>query len=138
MEIWCRYFSGILISLCALFSPITPLIWCVVVFIGVDFLSGIAASRARARREKKEWYFRSLYAWRTIYKLGFTLITIGMAWLIDECVMTFVTLNLAKLVTGFVCGVEMWSFLENAAQISDAPIFRWLQKFVYQKVKSKM
>ncbi|MFI3301886.1 MAG: phage holin family protein [Rikenellaceae bacterium] len=138
MEIWYRYFSGVLLSLCALFSPITPLVWCVVAFIGIDFLTGIAASRARARREGKEWYFRSFYAWRTIYKLGFTLISIGMAWLLDECVMTFVTLNLARLVTGFVCGVEMWSFLENAAQISDAPLFRWLQKFVYQKVKDKV
>ncbi len=138
MEIWYRYFSGVAVSLCALFAPITPLVWCVVAFIGVDFLTGIAASRARAKHEGKEWYFRSFYAWRTIYKLGFTLIAVGMAWLLDECVMSFVTLNLARLVTGFVCGVEMWSFLENAAQISDAPLFRWLQKFVYQKVKDKV
>ncbi len=137
MEIWYKFYSGVLLSLCALFAPITPLIWCVVTFIAIDFMSGIAASRARAQREKKEWYFRSLYAWRTIYKLGFTIIAIGMAWLIDECIMTFVVLNLARLVTGFVCGVEMWSFLENAAQISDAPIFRWLQKYVYQKLKDK-
>ncbi len=138
MEIWCKYFSGLLLSLCALFSPITPLVWCVVTFISFDFITGVMASRARAKREGKRWYFRSLYAWRTIYKLGFTIIAIGMAWLIDECVMTFVTIHLARLVTGFVCGVEMWSFLENAAQISDAPVFRWLQGYVYQKVKDKL
>ncbi|MFI3282497.1 MAG: phage holin family protein [Rikenellaceae bacterium] len=137
METWYRYFSGALLSLCALFSPITHLIWCVVTFIGIDFVSGIAASKARAAREQKEWYFRSFFAWRTIYKLGFTIVAIGMAWMLDECVLTFLTLNLARLVTGFVCGVEMWSFLENAAQISDAPLFRWLQKYVYQKVKDK-
>ncbi len=138
MEIWYRFFSGLLLSLCALFSPITSLVWCVVVFIAVDFVTGVMASRARARREGKEWFFRSHYAWRTVYKLGFTIIAIGMAWLIDECIMTFVTIHLARLVTGFVCGVEMWSFLENAAQVSDAPIFRWLQKYVYQKVKEKV
>ncbi|MFI3291892.1 MAG: phage holin family protein [Rikenellaceae bacterium] len=137
METWCRYFSGALMSLCGLFAPITPLVWCVVAFIAIDFVTGNMASMARARREGKEWYFRSYYAWRTIYKLGFSIIAIGMAWLIDECVMTFVVLNLARFVAGFVCGVEMWSFLENAAQISNAPLFRWLQRFVYQKVKDR-
>ncbi len=126
-----------LLSACALFSPLAPLICCVVAFIAIDFLTGIAASRARAHRNQERWYFRSLYAWRTLYKLGFTIITVAMAWVLDECVMNFVTMNLARLVTGFVCGVEMWSFLENAAQISDAPIFRWLQKYVYEKVKDK-
>ena len=138
MEIWYRFYSGVLLSLCALFSPLAPLIYCVVAFISVDFTTGVLASRARAKQEGKEWYFRSLYAWRTIYKLGFTIIAIGMAWLLDECVMNFVTLNLARLVTGFVCGVEMWSFLENAAYLSDAPIFRWLQKYVYKKVKEQI
>ncbi|MFR9603325.1 MAG: phage holin family protein [Rikenellaceae bacterium] len=138
MEIWYKFYSGMLLSICALFAPITPLVWCVVTFIGIDFITGVAASRARAQQESKEWYFRSYYAWRTIYKLGFTIVAIGMAWLLDEQIMTFVTLNLARLVTGFVCGVEMWSFLENAAQISDAPIFKWLQKYVYRKVKDKL
>ncbi len=137
MEIWYKFISGLLISTCALFAPLSPLVWCVVSFIAIDFMTGIAASRARAKSEQKEWYFRSYYAWRTIYKLGFTIVAIGMAWVLDECVLTFVDINLARLLTGFVCGVEMWSFLENAAQISDAPIFRWMQKYVYRKVKDK-
>ncbi len=137
MEIWYRVYSGVVLSLCGLFAPLAPLVWCVVAFISIDFVSGIAASQARARKESKEWYFRSYYAWRTIYKLGFTIVAIGMAWVLDECVLNFVTINLARLLTGFVCGVEMWSFLENAAQVSDAPVFRWMQKFVYLKVKDK-
>ncbi len=138
MEVWCKFVSGLLLSACALFAPLSPLVWCVVTFIAIDFITGVAASYARAQREAKEWYFRSYYAWRTVYKLGFTIIAIGMAWVLQECVMTFVELNLARLLTGFVCGVEMWSFLENAAQISDAPLFRWLQKYVYRKVKDKL
>ena len=38
-------------------------------FIGIDFLSGVAASRAAARRKGHTWYFESCEAWRTVLKL---------------------------------------------------------------------
>jgi hypothetical protein len=43
-------------------------------------------------------------------------------------------LNIAKLFTGFVCGVEMWSFLENAATISRSPLFEWMSRWVKRRV----
>ena len=47
-------------------------------------------------------------------------------------------LNLAKLFTGFTCGVEFWSFLENAAQLSEAPLFRWLRRYAKRRVESHL
>ena len=47
-------------------------------------------------------------------------------------------LNVAKLLTGVTCGVELWSFLENAAQLSDAPLFRWLRRYVKRRVASQL
>ena len=43
-------------------------------------------------------------------------------------------LNLANLFTGFVCGVELWSFIENASTISRAPLFEWLSKWVKRRI----
>ena len=37
----------------------------------------------------------------------------------------------------FVSGVELWSFLENAAQLSDAPLFRWLRRYVHRRIRKE-
>lgn len=138
MEALFKYISGAAAGLAALFAPISPLVVCAVLFIGVDFLTGVAASRAAARREGRAWYFESCEAWRTVLKLSFTVTAIAMAWLIDSCILDFLGLNLAKLFTGFTCGVELWSFLENASQLSDAPLFRWLKRYVHRRIRKEV
>ena len=110
------------------------MIVCAMLFIGVDFVTGIAADRAATRRAGETWYFESRKAWRTVLKLALTLTAIVMAWLLDRYVLDFLHLNAARLFTGFTCGVEFWSFLENAAQISDAPVFGWLRRYVRQRI----
>ena len=92
------------------------------------------ASRAEAREQGQEWYFESHLAWRTAEKLGFTIIALCMAFCIDELMLDFLSLNLTKLFAGFVCGVEMWSFLENACRVSDAPLLRYIKRYVRHKV----
>ena len=49
----------------------------------------------------------------------------------------FMDLHAARLFTGFACGVEFWSFLENAAQLSDAPLFRWLKRYVRRRMRKE-
>jgi phage-related holin len=117
-----------------LLCPIIPLINAATAFIFIDFLSGIAASRAVAKREGKEWWFESRKAWRTIFKAGFVAVAIVMTWIIDHYMLDFLSLNLANLFAGFVCGIELWSFLENAATISNAPIFEWLGRWVKRRI----
>ncbi len=134
MELIYKYASALLLSILALFAPIMPLVLCVILFIAIDFVTGILASRRRAEEQEQAWFFESEEAWRTIYKLGFTLIAIAMAWIIESCIINFVEIRLARLFTGFVCGVEFWSFLENAAQFSDAPYFEWMRKYVRRRV----
>ncbi len=138
MELIYRYVSATLLAIAALFAPISPLVVCVVVFISIDFISGVWASSRRAREKDQAWFFESQQAWRTLYKLGFTLVAIAMAWLIDSCVMTFVELRLAHLFAGFVCGVELWSFLENASQLSDAPYFEWMRQYVRRRIDKEI
>ena len=138
MEALFRYFSGCLVALAALFAPVVPLVWCVVGFIAFDFLTGVLASRADARREGGEWYFTSSQAWHTAEKLGFAIIALCMAYLIDTLMLDFMHLNLTKLFAGFVCGVEMWSFLENAFRISSSPMLDYLRRWVRGRVRKEV
>ncbi|MEG0788998.1 MAG: phage holin family protein [Alistipes sp.] len=138
METLFRPVSGIIAGLLALFAPIAPLVTCAIVFVGIDFLTGVAASRAIALREGRTWWFESREAWRTVMKLTLIVTAIVMSWLIDCCILDFMKLNIAKLFTGFTCGVELWSFLENASQLSDAPLFRWLKHYVHRRIRKEV
>lgn len=138
MEALCRYISGSVAALVALFAPVVPLVWCVTGFILFDFLTGVMASHHEARERGRAWYFESCVAWRTIEKLGFSVISLCMAFTIDTLLLGFMELHLTNLLAGFVCGVEMWSFLENACRISDAPLLRHLRGLVRQKVREEV
>lgn len=137
MEALFRYISGVMTGLLSLFAPVASTAACALAFIGVDFATGVAASRISARRGGRKWYFESREAWRTVFKAGFVMTAIAMSWLLECCVLDFVTLNLTKMFTGFVCGVEFWSFLENASQLSDAPLFVWLKRYVHRRIEKE-
>lgn len=132
-----RYISGVLAALASMLAPVAPLVAAAVGFIIVDFISGVMASRAVARRNGRKWYFESRQAWRTVVKLGFVAVAIVMAWIIDSCLLGFMHLKLAQLFTGFTCGVELWSFLENAAEVSEAPLFKRLGRIVHRRIKEQ-
>lgn len=138
METLSRLFNVTLIGIISLFAPIAPLVGCAITFVAIDFITGIAASRAVARRRGEEWFFESHEAWRTVLKLGFVIIAIAMSWLVERCVLDFVTLNLAKIFTGFTCAVEFWSFLENASQLSESPMFVWLKRYVRRRIRKEV
>ncbi len=121
-------------ALGALFVPIRGLVLCALVFVAIDFATGVWASRRRARRIGLTWNFSSRRAWDTVLKLLFVMAGIVLAWLLDSVILTFVELHLAKIFTGFVCGIEFWSYLENAADISGQPVFRALKRLLKKRV----
>ncbi len=134
MENFFRYISGAVIGLLSFFAPIRGLIVCAVVFVAIDFVTGVAAGRKRARQEGRPWGFESAKAWSTVVKLACVMAGIVLAWLIDSLILSYMNLRLANLFTGFVCGVEFWSYLENAAEISGHPVFRWLKRFMKSRL----
>ena len=133
-----RVVNAALLALAALFAPIQPIILCALLFILIDFVTGVLASRCEARERGEAWYFTSHDAWRTIRKAGFVLLTIAMCWVVECCILNFLTLNLTRITAGAICGVEMWSFLENASVLSDARLFAWLRNYVKRKVEKEM
>lgn len=138
MEALYRCANAVVLGVAALFAPIRPVVLCALSFILIDFVTGVIASRCEAKRRGEKWYFSSHEAWRTIRKAGFVLLTIAMSWMIESCVLNFVTLNLTRIIAGAICGVEMWSFLENASVLSDAKLFAWLRNYVKRKVENEI
>lgn len=133
-----KYIFGAVSGTVAFFAPIHPLILCASAFVAVDFVTGILASRKRARRAGRAWGIESRKAWNTVYKLCFVMAGIVLSWLIDSYVLGFMGLRLANLFTGFVCGVELWSYLENAAEISEHPVFRGLKRYMKSRVEDAL
>jgi hypothetical protein len=121
----------------AFFAPVHSLCVLIFVFVGVDFITGVWASHKRAIRRRQKWVFSSEKMRNTAYKLVFYLFGVIGTWLMQDRVFTFVELHLDKVFTGFILGVEFFSFLENAADISDHPVFRWLRKFTAKELKDK-
>ena len=138
MEALYKYASGLFLGFASLFAPIKSVILGALLFIFIDFVTGVLASRCEAKRRGEKWYFSSREAWRTIRKAGFVILTIAMSWLVESCVLDFVTLNITRIITGIICGVELWSFLENASVLSDAKLFEWLRNYVKRKVENEI
>lgn len=138
MVILSKYVSGIVAALIALLCPITPLIITATFFVAIDFMTGILASYVAAKNSGQKWRLESRKAWRTVYKLCFIVTGIVMTWLVDSLVLGFMELNLANLFTGFVCGVELWSFVENAATISQSKLFKWLSRWIKSKLRKEV
>lgn len=134
-----KIFVGILAGFLSVFvQNLLPLFVTVTVFEIIDFVTGVIKSAVVAKRTKQQFAFESVKAWRTIYKFVFILVGIVLAEMLDKTVATETRLRFANYFTAFCCGVEFWSFLENAAVISDHPIFRWLRKFMKFKLEDEI
>ena len=127
-----KWISGALFSILGPLLPLRPLAIVLLIFIGIDFITGLLASWNRGEG------FCSKKMWRTIYKTVFALTPHQMAHLLDEIVLLPAVgspLHLARYFTAFVCGTEFWSFLENASALSQHPIFRIVRKLMNNKFK---
>lgn len=134
-----KILAGILAGFLSVFvENLLPLFVTVTVFELVDFITGVIKSAVVAKRSKQKFAFESIKAWRTIYKYVFILIGIVLAEMLDQTIAAESRLRFANYFTAFCCGVEFWSFLENAAVISDHPLFRWLRRFMKFKVEDQI
>lgn len=130
--------AGLVAGFVAAFvQNLLPLFVAVTVFEAVDFVTGCIKSGVVAHRNHEKFAFESVKAWRTIYKFVFILVGVVLAEMLDAIIAENTRLRFANYFTAFCCGVEFWSFLENAAVISDHPIFRWLRQFMKIKVEDQ-
>lgn len=118
-------------------KDLAPLFICVLVFELVDLITGIWKSKVIAERKGEAWGIESAKLRKTLYKTILIFAGLVLAYLLGEVCFNEINIDLPKMFCGFACAFEMWSFLENAAVISEHPIFRLLQKFMKKEIKDK-
>ena len=133
-----KWVCGGIVGFWGFIAPVQVLILCVCVAITVDFITGNIADYKRHKRAHRKYTFKSEKMWDTGWKLGLSIIGIGMAYMLDVHVLPNLGgLNLANFFAAFVVGTEFWSFLENSAIISNHPIFRALRSYMEKSVSKK-
>lgn len=119
-------------------EELLPLFFTVLFFEIVDFVTGLIKSAVVSKRKGEHFAFESIKAWRTIYKFIFLLLGIVLCEMLDRALSLETRFRFANYFTTFCCGVELWSFLENAAVISEHPLFRALRKYMRVKVEEQI
>lgn len=127
--------SGVVAGCAGLFAPAVPLMMAALMFMVVDFVTGVLADRRIAQSNEQEWHFESRRAWCSVRKISLVMVGIVMASALDGILAGVIGVDIAKIYTGFVCGVEFWSYLENASVLSDKKLFRSLRSLVGDRLR---
>ena len=110
-------------------APIQVFVLWMLIFVGADLVSGVWA--AKKRGEKLE----SKKLRGTINKMTWYFMFIILAQGLDVKVIPFIDLHLASMVSAIICGVELYSVLENAYSITGNRVFYMLTQFTVKKIK---
>ena len=111
------------------FSPVKDIVHVMLIFILVDFLSGIWASRKLGEKLKSKKFRKTLtkFLWYTIALiLSFMMEkTFNLSWA-----------NLSAIIGGFICFIELKSIFENITVITGEPVFMRILNII-KKMGSK-
>ena len=126
-KIWAYSISGVL----AFFEPLWVLMLWFFIFVLCDMVTGISASI----KERKIITSNKLS--RTIKKLLMYTMVIVLVHAIDKDMLVVVDLGLAKICATIICGIELYSILENCYRITGNKVFKVLTQFTLKKIESE-
>ena len=126
---YAKFVYGLMGAVMSFMAPIQVFIIWMLIFVGVDLVSGILA--AKKRGEKLE--SKKLRA--TINKMTWYFMFIVLAQGLDIHVVPWIDMHLASMVSAIICGVELYSVLENAYSITGNRVFYMLTQFTVKKIK---
>lgn len=126
-----RIWSYSLASIFGFMEPINTLILWLLIFIGVDLITGVWASI----KERKIITSHGLQ--RTVIKFLMYSVSVILLQGIDTYMLTFVDCYLAKIGCTLICGIELYSVFENCYRITENEVFRVLTQFAVKKIKEK-
>lgn len=110
----------------AYFTPIAEMIHVMLIFLVVDTISGIWASLKSG--EKLE----SRKLRKTVYKFLWYTVAVMAAWMMEKTY-SLHWANIASIVAGFICFVELKSIFENITRITNEPVFMKILKIFKRK-----
>ena len=124
-KIWAYSITSIL----AFLEPLWVLMLWFFIFIASDFVTGISASI----KERK--IITSNKMSRTVKKLLMYSMVIVLVHAIDKDMLVFVDLGLAKICATIICGIELYSILENCYRLTGNQVFKVLTQFTLKKLE---
>ena len=126
-KIWAYIITGSI----AFFEPLWILMLWFLIFVACDTITGICASI------KEREIISSNKLRKTIVKLMMYSMTIVLCHAIDTSMITLFDIGLAKFVSAIICGIELYSILENCYRITGSRVFKTLTQFTLKKVEEK-
>ena len=108
------------------FAPIKNIFLLALVAVFIDLITGVLAARKRGEG------IESHKLYKTIKKYICIMLFLGLTYAFDKEI-PFLEIHI--IAAWLVIGFEIWSILENMAQITDNPLFRFLKKFMGKKIK---
>ena len=110
------FFNKFMIVFISYFTPISGMVHVMLIFLVIDTISGIWASLKSGEKLESGKLRRTVYKflWYTIAVMASRMMekTFHMSWS-----------NLAGIIAGFICFVELKSIFENITKITNEPIF---------------
>ena len=120
---------ALLVGTTGFFAPIWVLVLWMTIFVIFDLISGIMAAKKRGE------LLKSSKLRRTINKLVWYFAAVLLAHGLDSGILSFIDLHLAAFTAAIICGVELYSVLENAYCITENRVFWLLTQFTTKKIK---
>lgn len=126
-----RIWSYIGASLIAFFEPITAVLIWMFIFILADLISGMYASLKEGK------HLESHKMQKTVVKTIMYSTSVILLHAIDTYMITITECGLAKFGSTFICGIELYSILENFYRATGNRVFKSLTTFTLNKIKDQ-
>lgn len=109
------------------FTPISEMIHVMLIFLALDTISGIWASLKEGEK------LQSNKLRKTVYKFLWYTVAVMLSWMMEKTFSVMDWTNLASIVAGFICFVELKSVFENITRITGDPLFLRIIKIFKKK-----
>lgn len=124
-----RLWSYLIASIGAFFEPLGVVLLWMLIFIMADMFAGIYASLKEGK------HLESHKMQKTIVKIITYSTSIILLHGLDTYMITFIDCGLAKIGATIICGIELYSILENFYRATGNKVFRVLTKFTLKKIE---
>lgn len=126
-KIWAYAIAGTL----GFFEPLWVLILWFLIFVLCDLITGVCAAI------KERQIITSNKLQKTIVKLMMYSMTIVLVHALDMFMVTMIDLGLARICSAIICGIELYSILENCYRITGNRVFKILTQFTLKKIENE-
>lgn len=122
--------AGVTFALVGYLAPVMDIVVLFIVAMFIDFVTGIWASVKRGN------VISSRRMWRSVYKMFYSLIIIVLIYAVDTEI-GIEQIDMHRFAALLIIGCEIWSIIENAAEISDHPMFRVIKKYLGKRIEKE-